>query len=149
MSAEYWLSFSQHSALSRLGFKGINADPRRLILTERSRYEQIYRVVRQIPPSKVATYGQVAALAGIPRHARQVGYALYRVALGSDIPWQRVVNAQGRISYSPFREGNDDFQQQLLIDEGIVFDQDGKIDLEQYQWQPSPFELEQGICDRG
>lgn len=106
-------------------------------MAERSRYEQIYRVVCQIPPGKVATYGQVAALAGIPRHARQVGYALYQVAPGSDIPWQRVVNAQGKISYSPFRKGNDDFQQQLLIDEGVVFDPDGKIDLQQYQWQPA------------
>ncbi len=106
-------------------------------MAERSGYEQIYRVVRQIPPGKVATYGQVAALAGIPRQARQVGYALFQVAPGSDFPWQRVVNAQGKISYSPFREGNDDFQQQLLIDEGIVFDPDGKIDLQQYQWQPA------------
>jgi methylated-DNA-protein-cysteine methyltransferase related protein len=133
------------STLSKLGFKGFKPDSRRLALTERSRYEQIYQVVRQIPPGKVATYGQVAALAGIPRHARQVGYALFRVAPGSDIPWQRVVNAQGKISYSPFREGNDDFQQQLLIDEGITFDQDGKINLRQYQWQPS--QLEPGICN--
>ncbi|MBW4553756.1 MAG: MGMT family protein [Aphanocapsa sp. GSE-SYN-MK-11-07L] len=112
-------------------------------MAERSGYEQIYRVVCQIPRGQVATYGQVAALAGIPRHARQVGYALYQVAPSSDIPWQRVVNAQGKISYSPFREGNDDFQQQLLIDEGVVFDPDGKIDLQEYQWQPTDFDLKQ------
>lgn len=99
-------------------------------------YEQIYTVVRQIPTGKVATYGQVAVLAGIPGHARQVGYALYRVALDADIPWQRVVNAQGRISYSAQRLGSDDLQHHLLAAEGVTFNSSGQINLQQYGWQP-------------
>lgn len=109
----------------------------RLTLAERSRYEQIYRVVCQIPRGKVATYGQVANLAGIPRQARQVGYALYRVSPGSDIPWQRVVNAQGRISYSVHCEGNDHLQFHLLVAEGVIITE-GQIDLEQHLWKPDP-----------
>lgn len=100
------------------------------------RYQQIYAVVRQIPVGKVATYGQVATLAGIPGHARQVGYALYRVALDDDIPWQRVVNAQGRISYSCRRQGSDDLQHHLLATEGIAFNPSGQINLRQFGWQP-------------
>ena len=65
-----------------------------------STYDQIYAIVRQIPEGQVATYGQVAELAGLGGKARLVGYALYRVDMrSSDIPWHRVINAKGEISH--------------------------------------------------
>ncbi|MBD2103393.1 MGMT family protein [Leptolyngbya sp. FACHB-261] len=103
-----------------------------------SAYEQIYAVVRLIPLGKVATYGQIATLAGLPGHARQVGYALFRVAPGADVPWQRVVNSRGEISYSALRHGSDDIQRLLLEEEGIQFNPNGRIDLRHYGWQPLP-----------
>ena len=98
-------------------------------------YDRIYAVVRQIPRGKVATYGQVAELAGLIGKPRVVGYALYRVTSDSDIPWQRVVNAKGEISTSVFRQGTDDLQRLLLEQEGVAFT-GGRIDLGQYRWQP-------------
>ncbi|MGD1857551.1 MAG: MGMT family protein [Leptolyngbyaceae cyanobacterium] len=100
-------------------------------------YDRIYTVVRQIPAGKVATYGQVAELAGLIGKPRVVGYALYKVAPDDDIPWQRVINAKGEISTSAFRDGSDDLQRVLLEDEGIEFE-GGKISLSKYRWQPSP-----------
>lgn len=102
-----------------------------------STYERIYAVVRQIPAGRVATYGQVAELAGLIGKPRLVGYALYRIAPEqNDIPWQRVINAKGEVSRSPFRNGSDYLQQAILEDEGIVFNTQGKIDLKCYLWQP-------------
>jgi methylated-DNA-protein-cysteine methyltransferase related protein len=102
-------------------------------------YQQIYNLVKQIPSGKVATYGQVANLLGYYGHARQVGYALFRIAPEDDVPWQRVINAQGKVSRTPSRLGNDDLQQQLLEDEGLTFNAEGKIlNLKQHLWQPSP-----------
>lgn len=100
-----------------------------------SAYQKIYIVVRQIPVGKVATYGQIADLAGFYGKARLVGYALYQVDPTSDIPWQRVINAKGEVSYSTAREGADYVQRNLLEQEGISFDAQGKIDLQQYRWQ--------------
>ncbi|MEO0684385.1 MAG: MGMT family protein, partial [Cyanobacteria bacterium J06649_11] len=71
-----------------------------------STYDLIYNTVRQIPAGKVATYGQIAAKAGIHGKARLVGYAMFRVDTAlDDIPWHRVINAKGEISYSSLREG--------------------------------------------
>ena len=61
-------------------------------------YQRIYAVVRRIPRGRVASYGQIAELAGIPRHARQVGYALHHLSSDSDVPWQRVLNAAGEVA---------------------------------------------------
>ncbi|WP_045053981.1 MGMT family protein [Aliterella atlantica] len=99
-------------------------------------YENIYAIVRQIPSGKVATYGQIADLAALYGRARMIGYALYRVDTRSlNIPWHRVVNAQGEISHSPRRHGTD-YQQRLLLEaEGIKFSSEGKINLRDYQWQ--------------
>ena len=85
-----------------------------------SLYQRIYSVVWRIPKGRVATYGQVARLAGIPGHARQVGYALNALPDGTRVPWQRVINAQGRVSLrgSPGWEG---YQQHLLEAEGVLF----------------------------
>ncbi len=102
-----------------------------------STYTAIYEIVRQIPPGRVATYGQVADLAGLYGKARLVGYALYRVAPESDIPWHRVINARGQVSESPVRYGSDHLQRSLLEAEGIIFTAKGHIDLAQYRWQPS------------
>ncbi|NEP60525.1 MAG: methyltransferase [Symploca sp. SIO2G7] len=99
-------------------------------------YDRIYAVVRQIPWGKVATYGQVAELAGLIGKPRVVGYALYKVAPEDDIPWQRVINAKGEISTSVFRDGSDDLQRVLLEEEGIEFE-GNKINLANYRWQPS------------
>ena len=101
-----------------------------------SNYDRIYATVRQIPVGKVATYGQIAELAGLYGKARLVGYALFRVQIADDIPWQRVINAKGEISYSFKRQGGDYLQKVLLQEEGIEFKANGKIDLGQYRWQP-------------
>ena len=94
-------------------------------------YERIYAIVRQIPPGQVATYGQVAELAGLFGKPRLVGYALYRVDMDKDdVPWQRVINAQGKISDRPGAQR----QRQRLAEEGILFVND-KVDLKRYQWQ--------------
>lgn len=101
-------------------------------------YQHIYQLVAQIPPGKVATYGQVAELLGLFGRARQVGYALFRVELNSEIPWHRVINAQGKVSHSPQRQGSDELQRVLLEQEGIVFDSQDRVDLRHYGWQPDP-----------
>jgi methylated-DNA-protein-cysteine methyltransferase related protein len=100
-------------------------------------YESIYAIVRQIPVGQVATYGQIAELVGLYGRARVIGYALFRVAPESDIPWQRVINAKGMVSQSPLRQGSDDLQRILLEQEGVAFDTQGKIDLKCYQWNPT------------
>ena len=98
-------------------------------------YKRIYSVVRRIPSGRVATYGQVAAVAGLPTHARQVGYALQALPEGSDIPWQRVVNAQGVISprCHPFAVLQ---QRERLEREGVVFDAKGRVPLKKFLWKP-------------
>ncbi|NEP18878.1 MAG: methyltransferase [Leptolyngbya sp. SIO4C1] len=102
-----------------------------------STYDKIYDIVRQIPYGQVATYGQVAELAGLFGKPRVVGYALYHVAPDDDIPWHRVINAKGEISQSAFRDGSDDLQRVMLEAEGVVFEQN-KISLARYRWQPPP-----------
>jgi methylated-DNA-protein-cysteine methyltransferase-like protein len=101
-------------------------------------YRAIYAVVGRIPAGSVATYGQVAGLAGLPGRARLVGYALHALAGRSTIPWQRVVNAQGRVS--PRSSGSDAAMEQRLRleQEGVSFDANGRIPLERFQWRPEP-----------
>ena len=94
-------------------------------------FEKIYEVVKSIPEGKVATYGQVALLAGNPRWARVVGYALHVNPEPGIIPCHRVVNREGRVSPG-FAFGGEGVQRQLLESEGIVFETDGRIDLEKY-----------------
>ena len=93
--------------------------------------------MRQIPKGKVATYGQVADLANLYGKARLVGYALYCVDTSlADVPWHRVINAKGEISYSSSRHGADYLQRSLLEQEGIIFTPQGKINLRECLWQP-------------
>ena len=98
--------------------------------------QRVWTVVSQIPPGQLATYGQIAELIGAYGCARQVGWALRRLTLTSDVPWHRVVNAQGRISMSLSREGSDWMQRELLLAEGIPVDEQGKLPLAQYRWLP-------------
>lgn len=94
-------------------------------------FEKIYEVVKSIPEGKVATYGQVTLLAGNPRWARVVGYALHVNPEPGIIPCHRVVNREGRVAPG-FAFGGEGVQRQLLESEGIVFETDGRIDLEKY-----------------
>lgn len=104
--------------------------------------EKIYAVIRRIPPGKVATYGQVAALAGLPRRARMVGQALRSTPEGLDLPWQRVINAGGRISPRGGIGWEEGYQRHLLEEEGVVFDERGRIDLERFGWEPKRKDFE-------
>ncbi len=100
-----------------------------------SSYARIWRVAERIPRGRVATYGQVAELAGLPRAARQVGYAMHALPHGTRVPWQRVVNARGELS--PRAEpGAELLQRALLEAEGVRFDVRGRIDLDRYGWRP-------------
>lgn len=98
-------------------------------------YDLIYRQVRRIPAGRVATYGQIAALAGRPRHARQVGYALAALRDRDDpVPWHRVVNARGEIS-ARSTPGYEDYQRILLEEEGVMFDESSRVSLARFQWR--------------
>lgn len=94
-------------------------------------FEKIYDVVKSIPKGNVATYGQVACLAGNPRWARVVGYALHNNPDSSTIPCHRVVNREGRVAPN-FAFGSGEVQRKLLEAEGIVFESNGRINLEKY-----------------
>lgn len=98
-------------------------------------HQEIYQVVALIPYGKVATYGQIASLAGFPKHARLVGYALNNLDAESDLPWHRVINSQGKISLQKLNDQADYIQKIRLEEEGIVFQND-KIRLKDYQWHP-------------
>ena len=94
----------------------------------------ICAVIRRIPKGWVATYGQVAAMAGLPRCARLVGHILQHLDPAADIPWHRVVNAKGEVSYTLSRHGSDAFQQRLLEEEGVEFDNRNRFNLERFRW---------------
>lgn len=96
-------------------------------------FDSIYAAVMSIPPGRVATYGQVAEEAGLPRRARLVGRALRNLPEDSGVPWQRVVNARGEISDRPRPDAVTE-QRILLEDEGVVFLSSGRIDLKVYGW---------------
>ena len=98
--------------------------------------QQVYAAVARIPRGQLATYGQIAELIGAYGAARQVGWALRRLPLPSPIPWQRVVNAKGQISFTPSREGSDWIQRELLLSEGIAVDAAGNLPLARHRWQP-------------
>ena len=102
-------------------------------------YELVWTAVKRIPRGRVATYGQIAALAGMPKHARQAGYALAATPENKKIPWHRVINAQGKISVrlKHWDGGSDEFQRILLEAEGVVFDSGGRVDLKRFRCQPT------------
>jgi methylated-DNA-protein-cysteine methyltransferase-like protein len=99
-----------------------------------SAYARIYAVVRRIPRGRVATYGQIAELAGLPGHARQVGYALHALPEGSAVPWHRVLNARGALSLR--RDSGAEISQRLRLEqEGVRFDAAGRVALKRVQWR--------------
>jgi len=99
-------------------------------------YERIYSVVSRIPRGRVATYGQIARIAGLPGQARLVGYALNALSGRSRLPWQRVINARGEIS--PRADGSPaSIVQRLRLErEGVRFDARGRVRLPEVQWRP-------------
>ena len=101
-------------------------------------FERVYELVKRIPPGRVATYGQIAALLGEPRAARTVGWALHALpADRADVPWHRVINSQGRISTGGRHHGAAR-QRKLLEAEGVRFGPDDRVDLRVYGWDPPP-----------
>lgn len=94
-------------------------------------YQRIYALIRQIPPGYVTSYGQIGRLSGCS--ARTVGFSLAALPPGSDVPWQRVINAQGKVSQRTDAEGNI-LQRELLEGEGLHFDQRQQLDLTVYGW---------------
>ena len=96
-------------------------------------HARIYKAVSRIPKGRVATYGQIARLAGLRGQARLVGYAMHALPAGTRVPWQRVVNARGEISLPGTSAAR---QRKLLESEGVRFDARGRIDLDAFLWQP-------------
>ncbi|MGH9442689.1 MAG: MGMT family protein [Thermoanaerobaculia bacterium] len=103
-----------------------------------SSHDRISRIVARIPRGRVATYGQVARLAGLPGQARLVGYALHALPEGSRVPWHRVVNARGSISPRTSGSGHDVLQRILLRREGVRLGKDGRVALAVFRWRPRP-----------
>ena len=100
-----------------------------------ARYRRIYDVVRQVPSGQVATYGQIALVAGLPS-ARIVGKALASLTADLDVPWHRILNSQGKISVR--REGKADAEQQRRLKaEGVFLDRLGRVDFDSAAW-PGP-----------
>tara|TARA_B100000212_G_scaffold307474_1_gene256632 strand:+ start:102 stop:440 length:339 start_codon:yes stop_codon:yes gene_type:complete len=99
-------------------------------------YQKVYLSVAKIPYGKVATYGQIADLIYEYGRARQVGWALRRLKLPSNVPWHRVINSKGLISMNLSRNGTDWIQKELLIKEGVKFNSKMKIDFKKYSWKP-------------
>jgi len=95
-------------------------------------FSRIYQVVRKVPRGKVASYGQIAQIVGKGCDARMVGYAMAGTPEGSDVPWQRIVNREGKISL-PGKGG--EIQRMRLEAEGITFDARGRIDMKRFGWQ--------------
>lgn len=96
--------------------------------------ESVIAILKKIPKGKVATYGQIAALSGSPRAARQVVRILHSSSEKYDLPWHRVVNSQGQISLKPNR--GYEIQKALLVEEKVKFSLSETIDLKKYQWKP-------------
>lgn len=95
--------------------------------------EKIWHIVAQIPRGKVATYGQVAEFAGLPGRARLVGFTLSNLPAGTRLPWHRVINSRGRLSFSP---GSSRYalQQRRLEAEGVRFEHE-RLSLARYRWR--------------
>jgi len=103
------------------------------------RMQRIWDRVRDIPKGSVASYGQIAEIAGIPRGARQVGYALRHLPPETDVPWHRVITASGKIA---FEKGSRPYKEQgkrLMMEDVAVIA--GRVDMQKYRWQPDLDEL--------
>jgi methylated-DNA-protein-cysteine methyltransferase-like protein len=118
------------------GSSGPARRKKRSVVKPDSTRQRIFAVVRRVPRGKVATYGQIAELAGLGGQARQVGYAMAAVPSSSAVPWHRIINAQGRVSMRSAGSGSTIIQQQLLAREGVEFDGGGRVSLPRYRWKP-------------
>ncbi|HPY40501.1 MAG TPA: MGMT family protein [Thiolinea sp.] len=112
-----------------------------------SKQARIYEVVKQIPEGSVATYGDIANLTGLPRHARLVGYSLNALPESSDVPWYRVVNSQGQLSVAKLSHASAAEQRERLLAEGVEFTAQGRVALKKCRWQPHPLEWEAFIIN--
>lgn len=95
--------------------------------------DRVKRIIKSVPRGKVATYGQVAALAGNIRAARQVAWILHSSSDKHNLPWHRIINSRGSISLKPLY--GFEIQKELLQNEGVVFSENGTIDLSRYLWR--------------
>ena len=102
----------------------------------RNAYARIHATVQRIPRGRVATYGQVASLAGLPHAPRVAGYALRALPPGSPVPWHRVVAAGGRLALARLDPDGAVTQRLRLEHEGVRFDARGCVDLERHLWRP-------------
>lgn len=104
-----------------------------------ARLERIRDTIRDIPAGRVASYGQIAEIAGIPRGARLVGHALRHLPADHDVPWHRVITASGRIAFPEDSPGFVEQCNRLMMEDVVVVA--GKVDMRAYQWQPDLDEL--------
>lgn len=104
-----------------------------------TRARRILETIRDIPPGKVASYGQIAEIAGIPRGARQVGFVLRQLNDGQNVPWHRVVQASGRIAFDKNSAEYRDQAGRLMLEDIAVIG--GRVDMRRYRWQPALDEL--------
>ena len=107
-------------------------------MTAKGTYARIYAVVRRVPRGRVTTYGAVARIAGLPDHARQVGYALSALPLGTSVPWHRVINAQGKLSLERVGSSSGTTQRIRLVSEGVVVGAGGRVSLAKFGWRVKP-----------
>lgn len=104
-----------------------------------TRMRRIWETIQDIPAGCVANYGQVAQLAGIPRGARQVGYALRHTPTDMELPWHRVITASGRSAFDP-NSRYFKLQRERLLKEGVPY-VNGKVDMNKFRWQPELDEI--------
>ena len=97
-------------------------------------FQRFYALVDSIPRGRVATYGQIAREAGLPRHARHVGHALRALPKNTELPWHRVLNARGEIAVRPTTGYR--LQRSRLKKDGVAVNDKGRVDLREYQWDP-------------
>ena len=103
------------------------------------RIERIWTTVCDIPAGSVASYGQIAEIAGILRGARQVGYALRKLPSDSDVPWHRVIQSSGRIAFEKGSRAYNRQSKRLIMEDVVILE--GRIDMQKYRWQPDLDEL--------
>jgi methylated-DNA-protein-cysteine methyltransferase-like protein len=96
--------------------------------------QRVIKAIKTVPRGKVATYGLIALVAGNPRGSRQVAWILHSVTEKEKLPWHRLINRQGKISLP--KGAGYEMQKELLVEEGIAFDRDDRIDLDRFLWQP-------------
>ena len=103
------------------------------------RIERIWATVCDVPAGSVASYGQIAEIAGIPRGARQVGHALRQLPGKTDVPWHRVIRSSGRIAFDQGSRAYNRQVKRLMMEDVVIFE--GRVNMQQYRWQPDLDEL--------